>query len=137
MSEKPKLAFVLAALLDAGIVRISIEFAGSGDSGWVEDIIFYEIEDSDLYQKNYLMDSVGLEEVDITERLDIEIDVVNYIEDLAYGSLNSCHPGWEINDGSYGTLWIDVTKGVLHADYNYRVMESVAEPYEDQLDTEI
>jgi len=92
------------------IARIEIRFDGYGDSGAIEQTTFF--------------DTSGI----VIECPDIEVpregrDVVklaSLLEDFAYEVLERHHDGWEINDGAFGELLIDVAEENFQLDCNLR-----------------
>lgn len=76
---------------------ITITYAGSGDEGYINDV------------------SVQPE----FEGVAISDNLYQELEAFAYDALEDNHPGWEINEGSHGTITINVKerKAVLsHGD---------------------
>ena len=45
------------------------------------------------------------------------------IETLAYDYLEDTHPGWEINDGAFGTFLFDIPGRSITLDYRQRYTE--------------
>ncbi len=82
------------------VVEVEVEYSGSGDEGFVNDVIYafegepYDIEDPDLRE-----------------------EIENFTDDI----LDEKHGGWEINEGGEGRLDIDIKacKATLH--HSYRV----------------
>jgi hypothetical protein len=66
---------------NSGINQLSIDYSGYGDSGDIESSYFDENGDSQ--------------------------QIPNDIEDILYRVLEDAYGGWEINDGSYGTININ------------------------------
>lgn len=60
-----------------------VEFNGSGDDGYIEDLIYFD---------------------DIKNRDRKRVNDFNRVEDFLYNLLNDTLGGWEINEGSYGTI---------------------------------
>ena len=67
----------------------TISFNGSGDSGYIEDSIYF---------------TNGR----------INISDFGKLEDYLYDMLENALPGWEINDGSQGTFTIDLEQGTIN-----------------------
>jgi hypothetical protein len=88
----------------AGVVSISYD--GSGDSGY-------------------------LEEATIEPERDLSEDAIKALDTLAEGILESRHGGWEINEGSCGTIKIDFDKNTIEIEHNERI-----EQYETSTDSE-
>lgn len=53
-----------------------------------------------------------------------EMTVTDAIERLAYDLLGDAHPGWEVNDGAYGSFTFDVAGGTITLDCNLRFTAS-------------
>jgi hypothetical protein len=91
-----------------GVATIAIEYDGGGDSGEITSVIFLSAEGQ----------PVKIDDNDLTEA----------ISDDACDLLPI---GWEINEGSYGEITIDLLNGIVHRVHNER-FESV-ETTEDDL----
>lgn len=108
MSELPFLVG-LKALQAKGIAAISINYSGSGDSGQIDDVV-----------------PKGADGVVLTVVLDSRL--VEQLENWAY---NHIPAGFEIDDGGYGELEIDLTtlKATLrHTNY---VMSEESDPEQE------
>lgn len=81
-------------LIDActkhGVAKVEIEFDGCGDEGSTQ----------------------------MASSHDPEVEAA--AEDYAYFVLEDNYPGWEINDGSTGTIRIDLASGVVGIDFGSR-----------------
>jgi hypothetical protein len=73
--------------------KIVIEYRGSGDEGWIEDITGRSAEDVN-------------DGVDVP--LEIEYDLYKELERAAHDVLDDHYAGWEINEGSHGHITITV-----------------------------
>ena len=79
--------------------KVVISYNGSNDEGWIEDIL----------------PDPPIECVEISRQLYTEL------EGIAYDVLESNYPGWEINEGSQGTITLDVRarSAALHHGEHY------------------
>jgi hypothetical protein len=110
----------LFAVLDgAGIATVTVAFDGYGDSGQIESIaaigkdgMSRELPATSITIRRTRWGGVGPESEEMT--------VAEAVERLAYDFLGGAHPGWEINDGSFGTFVFDVTAGTITLDCNVR-----------------
>ncbi len=92
------------ALATLGVVQVVAEFSGYGDDGEFEDF----------------------EYLPATERV-----VPKDLEDALYEWLYEALPGgWEIDDGSRGTVEIDVQACIAHVDIDFNVADTVNEEYD-------
>jgi hypothetical protein len=85
--------YLVPALRFLGVLTASIQYDGYGDDGEFEPVV-YE----------------GAPEAGVPEGLDGEI------EEACERALPR---GWEINEGSYGTWWIDVRAGNANLNHEY------------------
>jgi hypothetical protein len=120
---------MVQALKAAGVKSVEVEFDGYGDSGNVEGIAYTPPTDG----KAEVSDSPH--EVTDWSQGSPERTVRNYtldelVEEVCYSLLSSGHPGWEINDGSYGTFRIDPEADSISLTFNQRI-ESV-ETYDEE-----
>ena len=88
---------LVADLKKKGIVLAETKYDGCGDSGQIEEVRLFnkkgETEDQDLRDK---------------------------VEEAMGQALEDKHGGWEINDGSFGTIVLDVAKRSLTIQHNMR-----------------
>jgi hypothetical protein len=49
------------------------------------------------------------------------------LETLCYGYLSDLHPGWEIDDGSFGDFTFDVATRTIQLEYNGRITDVITE----------
>ena len=105
---------VVATLAAASIRKVSIEFDGSGDSGQIEDILAWNAAGDTIP----LPSSPKLQLTSpVTANPPLEITLQEAVETLAYDCLEDTHPGWEINDGAFGTFVFDVLDRSITLDY--------------------
>lgn len=127
--RKKEKAADYAALAALGIARIEIAYDGCGDSGCIEGVTAYDeagqiIETMpDRLIAITVRDTVRNAVTNEYERRSIERQVSprEAIEHWCYDVLEDRFPGWEIDDGSSGTITIDVKKrrGRLAHDARY------------------
>ena len=111
---------IFAALAEAGIQKVSVEFDGAGDSGQIEDILAW----------NAAGDTIALpsgRKLEIPSPLPdtppAEMTFQEAIETVAYDYLEDTHPGWEINDGAFGTFVFEVPGRTITLEHNERYTE--------------
>ncbi|WP_239807426.1 DUF6878 family protein [Croceicoccus hydrothermalis] len=94
---------VIDPLRTGGITRVEIRFDGYGDSGAVEECVFFDATGSIASCPDMTIEPMaGNDAVPDRQTLDAAL------EQLAYLALERHHPGWEINEGACGELVIDV-----------------------------
>lgn len=102
--EKPAFFDRLRA---AGVAHLSVEFDGSGDAGYVEGIT-----------------AVGPE----GSKLELRRALTELVEDFVCERLPD---GWEIDEGSFGTIEFDVASGTMRFDFSRRYMEVARATWEE------
>ena len=106
------------ALVAAGIVEVTVEFDGEGDSGQIEDVTAQDalgivaLPDERVEFLTPVHDGSGMDHATET--------VGEAIETLCYTLLSQHHGGWEINDGSYGLFAFDVAARTIELTHNER-----------------
>ncbi|WP_282128005.1 DUF6878 family protein [Roseobacter litoralis] len=90
---------LIVVLRGLGITEVTAEYEGYGDSGNVEDVT---------------LQPAGI---------DLPDDVSNRLEDFAWSVAYHQHPGFENNEGGYGTLTWDVTADSITLDHADRYVE--------------
>lgn len=107
-----------------GIDSINLEFDGSGDSGQVESVTvspehlqdaFEEIKTKGSRVNHYWSENTW--HADLVEH---ECSASDLAMDVAYEILENKYGGWEINEGSFGTIIINAD-GSGRIEYNQRV----------------
>jgi hypothetical protein len=106
--------------------RAELEFDGCGDSGQIERVTFFRAGDAtplDLDQEKVQITRISHSYVDgkhvdnIEESTGVAEDL---FEEIAYHILEVKHPGWEINEGSFGVVIINAD-GSGKMQYNERI----------------
>lgn len=103
-----KRALTLMNCKHLGVVEISIEFSGSGDSGDIDDVYFKTEKDS--YQYIDMPDNKS-ENIIRSFAWDIIASKVDTVGD------------WVNNEGGYGYITIDVENNTYNLDYSQRTVE--------------
>jgi hypothetical protein len=114
----------LFAVLDgAAIVTVTVAFDGYGDSGQIESInaVGADGEPRELPATSLTIRRARWGEAELASE---EMTVAEAVERLAYDLLGGAHPGWEINDGSYGSFTFDVAAGAITLECNLRFTDS-------------
>jgi len=93
----------ISKLIDLGVANIRAEFDGQGDSGEVNEILFYDIDGNEI--KFY---SQAIE---------------NFIYDKIDRMVDSHCGDWVNNDGGYGYLHISVIEKTIEGSYFQRTVE--------------
>lgn len=115
-------SLLMRALKDAGVKAVTVDFNGYGDSGNVENIAYtpqsvdgekYELPDTP-HEVRQWSDS-GSKPVTRNYTLN------ELVEEMCYELLYSNHPGWEINEGSFGEFEINVTNNSIGLVFNERI----------------
>lgn len=98
-------------LLEAqGVVLVTVDFDGCGDSGQIESICAFDEHGE-----------VAVPEDKLANAEDDGEPVKDVIESLAYDLLQSEHGGWENNEGAYGEFRFDVTDRTIALGCNIRI----------------
>ena len=90
---------LIAQLRDLGITEVTAEYEGYGDSGNVEDVA---------------LQPAGIE---------LPKDISARLEDFAWSFAYHQHPGFENNEGGYGTLTWDIALDSIILDHADRYVE--------------
>ena len=106
------------ALADVGIVDVTVEFDGEGDSGQIEGISARDASGLVALPDGRIEIAVARWDGSGTDRQ--MQSVGEAIETLCYDLLSHYHGGWEINDGSYGLFAFDVAKREIELTHNER-----------------
>ena len=112
---------VLAA---AGLKSFDVPFDGGGDSGQIEGVEleeeFLNMEIEGEFSDGQIWDEKTKKVVDKVSK---KITVEKLVENICYDVLELASPGWEINEGSYGTFTFDVKEREVRLDFNARIIQ--------------
>lgn len=131
---------LFAACAHLKIKKIEVIFDGAGDSGQIEKTTFYNEKSEEVHPVVDLGECVvvvgrtfvgsGWEDITKTTKLTLE----EAAEQIAYDILAGKHAGWEINEGSYGTIHFDIDERKVRCEFNERIHESIYSEEEFDLD---
>jgi hypothetical protein len=112
-------AIVFAALAEAGICRVTVEYDGSGDSGQIENVEAWNTANERMTFPAEARIQLASENPDhLLPGHNLEAAV----ETLAWDYLE-IHYGWENNDGAFGTFVFDVPNRTVTLEHNERYTE--------------
>ena len=121
MFERTKAA-IIPHLASAGIAIVELGYDGMGDSGCVEQPDYFGLDNQPLAAPE-----IDLEVEEIRRDTCVLVSAIKPIcealTDLAYESLAVHHPGWENNEGAFGTFRIDVNANTMTLCCNLRTSE--------------
>ena len=121
-------------LAQTKVSSIEVSFEGCGDSGQIESVDYTDANgkgiDEAYLDKVIVKGSAKTsyhkwdekkKEMVLTEAR--EGNIREIIEEICYDKLGASHGGWEINEGSYGTFYFDVSTRKVRLEYNERIEE--------------
>ena len=112
-------AILFAALAEAGIHRVTVDYDGSGDSGQIENVEAWDADDERIPFPS------GVKIQLVSENPDHPLPEQNLeaaVEHLCWDYLE-VHYGWENNDGAFGTFVFDVPAQLVTLEHNERYTE--------------
>jgi hypothetical protein len=102
---------LVAHLVLHGVTKVTVEYSGSGDSGQIDDVIYYNKYGETAF---------------ISEKSKIR----EFIGDFLYNHVLNTIEDWYNNEGGYGIVTIDVMTGEIAVTNNIRI-ESYDTYYHD------
>jgi hypothetical protein len=102
------------ALKAAKIRFLTAHYDGCGDEGFIESDGIHAYTDAKR-----------------TEKAENPPFTARQVADAAYDVLEGAYPGWEINEGSFGDVVLDVKNATVKIEHNFRVESS--EYYETEV----
>lgn len=93
-------------LKDRGVKKIRVTYEGSGDSGAIDNVLYYDKEDDEYY----------------SSQLNINESQHDDIQNLAYPMLDGLED-WYNNEGGYGNIIIDLDEFTYNIENNIRITE--------------
>jgi hypothetical protein len=112
-------AILFAALAEAGIHRVTVDYDGSGDSGQIENIEAWNGADERIPLPTDRKMQLASENPDHPFP---EQNLEAAVEQLCWDYLE-IHYGWENNDGAFGTFIFDVPARLITLEHNERYTE--------------
>lgn len=118
-----------AVLSSHKIAKVTIKFDGNGDDGQIYDIAYSRSRKTDTKDfgktevpgteaERWTFDANG------SDGLKVRCQTIDEgIDDMCYSLLSSKYGGWEINEGSFGTIVLDVATKKITVSFNRRMME--------------
>ena len=112
-----------------GITSVAVEFAGSGDDGSIDSVVF---EPADNTAKDQVImqiertDTAWDPEAKKWNRIPglKDFTLSDAIEEIVYNLLDGTGVDWCNNDGGYGTFILDVVRGTYNLEVNQNYTES-------------
>jgi hypothetical protein len=113
-------AAIFDALAAVGIVSLSVNFDGYGDSGQIESVTAINTDgEIDLPEVSIAYASPASADAD--DPVDRQqTPLAEAIEALCYDLLRQTNAGWENNDGAFGDFTLDVAARTISLDHNDR-----------------
>lgn len=105
-----------------GIIGVTVDFDGYGDSGQIEHILAFDKHGEVAVPEGKL--AVPERDSQTASGTDDAGSVEDVIEFLVYDLLQSEHGGWENNEGAYGEFHFDVTGRSIKLAYHERITTS-------------
>ncbi|NDA90214.1 MAG: hypothetical protein EBY20_04815 [Alphaproteobacteria bacterium] len=121
-------------LAQTKVSSIEVSFEGCGDSGQIESVDYTDANGKGI-DEAYLdkvivkgSERTSYHEWDEKKKQMVltearEGNVRGIIEEICYDKLGASHGGWELNEGSYGTFYFDVSTRKVRLEYNERIEE--------------
>ena len=111
MFERNKAA-IMPLLAQSGIATVELAYDGMCDSGCIEAPICFDAENNVLECPALALEieefAPGLPQLTRTSK-----PLAEALEAVVYDALEVHHPGWEINEGAFGTFRIDVATSTM------------------------
>ena len=139
MDNKTYIKTAIQKLRDLGVNEILIEFDGSGDSGSIYSIDFYDLNNklmkADIeveypHTKSYYKDGDWVSEETIKN-----LSVAEALESFCYDELERTGIDWYNNDGGFGQMRISIADKVeINLEVNQRYTEYNTDNFELSLE---
>jgi hypothetical protein len=117
---------LITALKAIDVVRVEVDYDGEGDEGQIQDINAYKADDTTVDLSKTGLLSLG-EDQDLRSYDNLR----DFVDEFAWDVLSAHHDGFEVNDGGFGNVVIDVSAGIARLEHQYRIMST------DYAETEI
>jgi hypothetical protein len=111
---------IFAALADAGIHRVTVDYDGSGDSGQIDSIEAWDAANEKIPLPSIRKVQLASGNLDCPVN---EIGLEAAVEELAWDYLYDEHCGCENNDGAFGSFVFNVPDRLIALEHNERYSE--------------
>lgn len=114
---------LFAAMAEAGLTLVEVEFDGAGDSGAIEGVRAFAAGDAEAVVPAIPVTlSPAAYDPDEAER---SLNLAEAVQEVAWDALALRCGGWENNEGGWGTVRFDAPAEAVTLDLHERVIESV------------
>jgi len=117
------------ALTTAGVLVVTVDFDGSGDSGQLEAPAAFDAENNEI-EIPAIEIVVKVVDFDTGTASEQTTTVKEFIETLAYELLEQLHGNWEDGEGAQGEFRFSTAEQTITLDYNERYVEYHHHEYE-------
>lgn len=107
---------IFAALAEAGITKVTVEYDGSGDSGQIGDVFACCGRDTVPLPSGCTLQLARSN----PDHPFAQTSLAEAVENLAWECLEQRHAGWENDDGGFGTFVFDVAARTVTLEHNER-----------------
>ena len=124
--------------------EVEVGYSGSGDSGAIEDIDFFNKDKKTLFTKygGYAHEPQSVtipKDSPLSEELKKDVHknavickLIGYLEDITYDMLEERHGGWEINDGQEGTFTFTFENNSMKINHDYTVFTYDSQQHQEE-----
>ena len=120
-------ALVFAALAEAGIHRVTVDYDGSGDSGQIENVEAWNAPNERMpFPSGVLVPLVS----NSPDHPFPGQNLAAAVESIAWDYLDHLYYGWENNDGAFGTFVFDVPDRTITLEHRARFTDVDISTYE-------
>ena len=110
-------------LAQAGVVQVEVDFDGFGDAGQIDGTTAYGLDSgNDLPDATVSLQQIAPDGVSVETRV---VPLTEAVETFCYEALEEAHPGWEINDGAFGTFVFNVAARTIRLAHHARFTDTV------------
>ena len=119
---------LLAVLKQGGVSTATVTYAGSGDSGSVEDVAVESVTGNRF--DTLALITVFTNQSDYRDRawhasvVDQQVSIDQALRDFAEEAVELLHGGWEDNDGASGSVIFDCENGTVRVEHTVYFTDS-------------
>lgn len=122
---------LMSLLTQLNIAHVVVNYDGSGDSGQIESIGFYDADNS-FIENPAFETTKPIPWFDNQLKLNSDsMSIPDAIEKLCYDYLEIHHGGWENNEGAYGEFRFDVAKNTISLTHLDRIISTEMTEHDD------
>ena len=116
---------IMSKLREVGAKSVTVEYSGSGDSGYIDDVTidYLNVEDKLDLKVDVTVEKSTFQNGQWNKEFEVKTtELTEAIKEYCYAQLSELYSGWENNDGADGTFMFSVDDNEINLVHNDNIM---------------